>query len=41
MTVKKSLGAQNMTTGPDVLGTAENMSGSAKHENGTRRPPHR
>jgi hypothetical protein len=30
-----------MKTGIDALGTAENMSGSAKHENGTRRPPHR
>jgi hypothetical protein len=28
--------AQNMKTGPDALDTAENMSGSAKHENGTR-----
>jgi hypothetical protein len=27
--------------GPDALDTAENVSGSAKHENGTRRPPHR
>jgi hypothetical protein len=27
-----------MKTGPDALGTAENESGIAKHENGTRRP---
>jgi hypothetical protein len=27
-----------MKTGPEVLGTAENESGGAKHENGTRRP---
>jgi hypothetical protein len=33
--------AQNMKTGPDALGTAENESGSAKHEKGTRRPPYR
>jgi hypothetical protein len=26
-----------MKTGPDALGTNENESGSAKHENGTRR----
>jgi hypothetical protein len=26
-----------MKTGPDALGTAENESGSAKYENGTRR----
>jgi hypothetical protein len=36
-----SLGAQNMQTGPDVLGTVENESGSAKLENGTRRPRYR
>jgi hypothetical protein len=28
-------------TGPDALGTAENESGSAKLENGTRRPRYR
>jgi uncharacterized protein YjbJ (UPF0337 family) len=31
-----SPGAQNMKTGPDVLGSAENEFGSAKHDNGTR-----
>jgi hypothetical protein len=36
-----SRGAQNMKMGHDALRTAENVSGSAKHENGTRRPPHR
>jgi hypothetical protein len=35
---KISLGAQNMKTGPVALGTAENGFGSAKGENGTRRP---
>jgi hypothetical protein len=30
-----SMSAQNMKTGPDAVGTAENESGSAKHENGT------
>jgi hypothetical protein len=30
-----------MKTGPDSLGTAENVSGSAKHENGSRRPRYR
>jgi hypothetical protein len=30
-----------MQTGHDVLGTIENESGSAKHENGTRRPRYR
>jgi hypothetical protein len=30
-----------MKTGPDALGTAENESWSAKHENGTRRPRYR
>jgi hypothetical protein len=35
---KTSHGGQNMKTGPDLLGTVENKSGSAKHENGTRRP---
>jgi hypothetical protein len=29
------LGAQNMKTGPDVLGTVENESGCAKHEKET------
>jgi hypothetical protein len=31
-------GAQNMKKGPDTLATAENESGCAKHENGTRCP---
>jgi hypothetical protein len=35
---KMSPGAQNMKTGPCALGTAENESGCAKHENWTRRP---
>jgi hypothetical protein len=30
-----------MKTGPDALGTAENGSGRAIHENGTRRPRYR
>jgi hypothetical protein len=30
-----------MKTGPDALGTAENESGHAKHEKGSRRTPHR
>jgi hypothetical protein len=30
-----------MKTGPYALGTAENLSGSAKHENGTRSPRYR
>jgi hypothetical protein len=30
-----SPGAQNTKTEPDTLGTAENESGGAKHENGT------
>jgi hypothetical protein len=34
---KTSLGAQNMKTGPEDLGTDENESGRIKHENGTRR----
>jgi hypothetical protein len=38
---KMSLEAQNMKTGPDALGTAENETGSAKHENETRRPRYR
>jgi hypothetical protein len=36
-----SPGAQNMKTGPDALGTAENDSGRTKYENGTRRPLYR
>jgi hypothetical protein len=32
---KTSQGAQNMKTGADALGTAENESGCANHENGT------
>jgi hypothetical protein len=32
------MGAQNVKTGPDALGTAENESGTTKDENGTRRP---
>jgi hypothetical protein len=32
---KTSPGAQNMKTGPDALCSAENESGSAKHENET------
>jgi hypothetical protein len=36
-----SPGAQNMKIVHDALGTAENESGSAKHENGTRRPWYR
>jgi hypothetical protein len=35
---KTSPGAQNMKTGPDALGTAENEFGSAKLVNGTRHP---
>jgi hypothetical protein len=31
-------GVQIKKTGPDALGTAENMSDSGKHENKTRRP---
>jgi hypothetical protein len=34
---KMGLGEQNMKTEPDTLGTAENGSESAKHENWTRR----
>jgi hypothetical protein len=30
-----------MKMGPDAYGTAENESGSEKHENGTRRPRYR
>jgi hypothetical protein len=39
--LKTSPGAQNMKTGPDALGIAENESGRAKHENRTRRPRYR
>jgi hypothetical protein len=35
---KASPGVQNMKTGPDDPGTAENESGSAKHENGIGHP---
>jgi hypothetical protein len=38
---KKSMGAQSMKTRPDAFSTAENESGRAKHENGTRRPRYR
>jgi hypothetical protein len=38
---KTSPGAQNMKIGHDALDTAENESGRAKHENGTRRPRYR
>jgi hypothetical protein len=34
-------GAQSMKTGPDALGTAENVSGRAEHENGISRPHYR
>jgi hypothetical protein len=36
-----STGAPNMKNGPDALGTAENESGSAQHEKGTRRTRYR
>jgi hypothetical protein len=36
-----SRGAQDMKTGPGVLGTAQNDSGTAKHENGTQGPRYR
>jgi hypothetical protein len=36
-----SPGAQNMITGPDTHGTAENESEQAKHENGTGWPQYR
>jgi hypothetical protein len=36
-----SPGAQNKKKGPVAPVTAENESGSAKHENGTRRPRYR
>jgi hypothetical protein len=35
---KTSMGVQNRKTGPDELGIAENESGRAKQEHGTRRP---
>jgi hypothetical protein len=38
---KTSPGAQNMKTRLDALVTAGNESGSAKHQNGTRRTRHR
>jgi hypothetical protein len=38
---KTSSGAQNMKTGPDALGNAENESESAKRDNGTRHPRYR
>jgi hypothetical protein len=34
---KTGSGAENMKKGHDAVNTAENESGSAKHENGTRR----
>jgi hypothetical protein len=39
--LKTSSGAQNMKTGADAHSTAENESGSAKHENRSLRPLHR
>jgi hypothetical protein len=36
-----SNGAQNLKTGPDAVDIAENESGSAKHENETRRTQYR
>jgi hypothetical protein len=36
--LKMSPGVQNMKMGPDALCTAENVSGSAKHENDIRHP---
>jgi hypothetical protein len=38
---KTGPGAQNLKMTPDALGTAENGSGNAKHENRTRRPRYR
>jgi hypothetical protein len=38
---KTLMGTQNMKMGPDTLGTAENESGRAKLENGSRRPRYR
>jgi hypothetical protein len=40
-TMKTSSGGQNMKTLPDTLISAEIESGSAKHENGTRRSRYR
>jgi hypothetical protein len=40
-TPKMSPGAQNKNAGPDAPGTAEKGSGSANHENETRRPRYR
>jgi hypothetical protein len=39
--LKMSPGAQNVKTGPDALGTAENMFGSEKHENEKVHPRYR
>jgi hypothetical protein len=36
-----SPGAQNMKIGPDALYTIENVSGSTKNDNGTRRRRYR
>jgi hypothetical protein len=36
-----STGTQNMKTRPYALGIVENEYEIAKHENGTRHPPHR
>jgi hypothetical protein len=36
-----SSGALNKKTGPDALGIAKKMPGSANHENGTRHPRYR
>jgi hypothetical protein len=36
-----SPGVQNMKTGPNALGTAENESGRTKHKNKTRRSRYR
>jgi hypothetical protein len=38
---KTCMGAQNVKTGPDTLGTAENKSGRAKDENEIQRPRYR
>jgi hypothetical protein len=38
---KMRLGEQNMKTGPDAIGTAQNGYESAKHENGKRRRRYR
>jgi hypothetical protein len=39
--LKTCPGAQKMKTGPDALGIAENVPGSAKDDNGTGRPRYR